>query len=105
MMSGPMLQALLEDRFKLKVHWETRDSGHLLWIPDGDEAFDDGSHVLQFDLNDRVRLVGFKRQEEELYDRNSLVDLWLPSDAFYGTLTSWNSAFDREWRMSLQVSN
>ena len=28
MMSGPMLQALLEDRFKLKVHWETRQ-GHV----------------------------------------------------------------------------
>ena len=25
MMSGPMLQALLEDRFKLRVHWETRE--------------------------------------------------------------------------------
>ena len=25
MMSGPMLQALLEDRFKVRIHWETRD--------------------------------------------------------------------------------
>jgi len=25
MMRGPMLQALLEERFKLKVHWETRE--------------------------------------------------------------------------------
>jgi bla regulator protein BlaR1 len=25
-MSGPMLQRLLEDRFKLKIHWETRES-------------------------------------------------------------------------------
>ena len=25
MMMGPMLQIILEDRFKLKVHWETRE--------------------------------------------------------------------------------
>jgi uncharacterized protein (TIGR03435 family) len=26
-MQGPMLQAILEDRFKMKVHWETREIG------------------------------------------------------------------------------
>lgn len=31
----------------------------LLWAPDGDEAFDDGSYVLQLDLDDQVRLIGF----------------------------------------------
>jgi hypothetical protein len=28
-----------------------------MWAPDGDEAFDDGSYVLQFDVKDRVRLA------------------------------------------------
>jgi len=32
-------------------------SRHLIWAPDGDEAFDDGSSVLQFDVGDRVRLI------------------------------------------------
>jgi hypothetical protein len=31
-------------------------SKSLVWAPDGDEAFDDGSYVLQFDVGDRVRL-------------------------------------------------
>src|SRR6266700_1875408 len=36
-------------------------SNSLVWAPDGDEAFDDGSYVLQFDVGDRVRLIAFKR--------------------------------------------
>jgi hypothetical protein len=35
-------------------------SSHLMWAPDGDEAFDDGSYLLQFDVGDRVRLIAFK---------------------------------------------
>ena len=34
------------------------DSGDIQWAPDGDEAFDDGSFVLQFDVEDRVRVIG-----------------------------------------------
>src|ERR1700730_9047249 len=41
-----------EDRFA-----EIVNSNRLVWAPDGDEAFDDGSYVLQFDVDDRVRLV------------------------------------------------
>lgn len=32
-------------------------SNHIVWAPDGDEAFDDGSYVLQFDTRDGVRLI------------------------------------------------
>src|SRR5262249_5900052 len=32
---------------------------NIVWAPDGDEAFDDGSHILQFDIGDRVRLIAF----------------------------------------------
>jgi hypothetical protein len=32
----------------------------LVGAPDADEAFDDGSHILQFDIGDQVRLVAFK---------------------------------------------
>jgi len=31
----------------------------IIWAPDGDEAFDDGGHVLQIDEEDRVRLIAF----------------------------------------------
>ena len=30
-------------------------TNRLTWAPDGDEAFDDGSYVLQFDVADQVR--------------------------------------------------
>jgi hypothetical protein len=33
------------------------------WAPDADEAFDDGSYVLQFDVDGRVRLIAFKIDE------------------------------------------
>ena len=36
----------------------------LVSAPDGDEAFDDGSYVLQFDVGDRVRLIAFKRPDQ-----------------------------------------
>ena len=29
----------------------------LVWAPDGDEAFDDDSYILQFDIDDRVRVI------------------------------------------------
>ena len=32
-------------------------SGHIQWAPDGDEAFDDSSYILQFDDGDQVRLL------------------------------------------------
>ncbi len=36
--------------------WDSK----LMWAPDGDEAFDDGSYVLQIDSGSLVRLIGFK---------------------------------------------
>ena len=34
------------------------NTNHIMWAPDGDQAFDDGSYVLHFDVGDRVRLSG-----------------------------------------------
>ena len=73
-------------------------SRELLWIPDGDEAFDDGSHVVQFDVKDQVRLVAFKRLDSEAYDPATLTDLWLSGDSFYGTLREWQEQFVKEWQ-------
>jgi Immunity protein 42 len=40
----------------------------LAWAPDGDEAFDDGSHVLQFDVDSRIRLIAFKNDDGYRHD-------------------------------------
>lgn len=67
------------------------------WAPDGDEAFDDGSHVLQFDVGDRVRLVAFRRSGVPLEEIASLSELWLPAEKYYGVLSAWLHAFEIEW--------
>lgn len=79
-------------------------SNHLAWAPDGDEAFDDWSHVLQFDLGNRVRLIGFRSLDEGYHhDPSTLADVWLSADAFYKTLQQWRDSFDAEWRGSTRI--
>jgi hypothetical protein len=75
---------------------QTLYSRSLVWAPDGDEAFDDSSYVLQFDVGDRVRLIAFKRPES-LVDPASLREVWLLSDGFYNVLGEWRDAFLAEW--------
>jgi immunity protein 42 of polymorphic toxin system len=69
----------------------------LLWAPDGDEAFDDGSYVLQLDQEDQVRLIGFKSNEHQPYDSSTLREATLPAKTFYGVLQEWASVFEAEW--------
>jgi hypothetical protein len=71
-------------------------SRRLAWVPDGDEAFDDGSYVLQFDVGDRVRLIAFKSRGEG-HDPATLVDVWLLAEDFYFVLQRWHDAFETEW--------
>ena len=101
-------------------HAEFKDcfySQKLEWSP-GDEEFDDGSSVFHFDLENRVRLIGFRlRRSEDDYpndpaipstyegefhryhhDPATLSDVWLEADKFYGILESWRDAFEAEWR-------
>jgi hypothetical protein len=93
------------------------------WNP-GDEAFDDGSGVLQFDVANGVRLIGYrlKRSEQDYphdpaiqsayawefhryqHDPATLSDVWLDSDTFYEILRRWRDAFEREWSDSAKVS-
>jgi hypothetical protein len=75
---------------------ETIRSSRLVWAPDGDEAFDDSSYVLQFDVDDRVRLIAFKRPDG-LVDPASVQEAWLPADIFYGILREWRESFMSEW--------
>jgi hypothetical protein len=72
-------------------------SNGLLWAPDGDAAFDDGSHVLQFDVGEKVRLIAFSRAINPIYDPESLRDTWLAADDFYGVLQNWRDSFKAEW--------
>ncbi len=76
----------------------------LLWAPDGDEAFDDGSYVLQFDLGEQVRVIAFQRGDGYVHERTSLRDIWLPSGDFYRVLEQWRDAFEAEWIAAPKIS-
>jgi hypothetical protein len=74
----------------------------------GDEAFDDGSYVLQFDVSNRVRLIGYKGGSRAIAYRHapgSLRDVWLSADAFYAVLQDWRDAFDAEWIAAPKIPN
>jgi hypothetical protein len=78
-------------------------SHHLAdWTPHGDEAFDDGSYVLQFDVDDRVRLIAYKSQGFS-YDPVTLSDVWLEAETFYGVLSRWHDAFEAEWAATAKI--
>ena len=79
-------------------------SSAIQWAPDGDEAFDDGSYVLQFDVQDRVRLIAFRSDESYLHVPSTLRDVWLPADEFYDVLQRWHGAFEREWNAMPKTS-
>ena len=76
-------------------------SNHLVWAPDGDEAFDDGSYVLQVECQDQVRLIAFMGTPDFLYDPRSLRDLRLSGDEFYTVLQGWHDGFNNEWKSAL----
>ena len=70
----------------------------LMWAPDGDEAFDDGSYILQIDSGSMVRLIGFRAQDEAPgFDPGSLEEVVIPESEFYGVLERWVSRFLSEW--------
>ena len=71
--------------------------GGLIWAPDGDEAFDDSSYVLQFDVGDWVRLIAFSRARDSLHDPESVREAWLTAEVFYGVLQNWYDRFLDEW--------
>lgn len=78
-------------------------SKHVRWAPDGDEAFDDGSYVLQLDVGERVRLIGFRSGDGYHHDPKTLSDIWLSAADYYGTLQQWRDAFVAEWESALEA--
>jgi len=77
----------------------------ITWAPDGDEAFDDSSYVLQFDSDEQVRLVAFKLGAEGRYDPSTLADLWIESDQFYEVLRRWSQDVLAEWKSLPKVKD
>lgn len=76
---------------------EAIDSAKIIWAPDGDSAFDDGSYVLQFDVDDKVRLIAFKSTPDGV---GMLSDIFVSSDVYYKILCEWTDKFEREWNLS-----
>jgi hypothetical protein len=75
-----------------------------VWAPDGDEAFDDWSHVLQFDVGGRVRLIGFRSNERGYHhDERTLADVWIDEGLFYRVLKQWRDAFLAEWECAPKI--
>jgi hypothetical protein len=70
----------------------------LAWAPDGDEAFDDGSYVLQLDVNDKARLIAFRCGNNGMHDPATLREIWLSSETYYSVLEQWRQAFETEWK-------
>jgi hypothetical protein len=78
-------------------------SNRIMWAPDGDEAFDDGSYILQFDVQDRVRLIAFKSGQDLPHDPATLTEAWLAADHFYDVLHRWQELFKAEWESMSKV--
>lgn len=73
----------------------------VIWAPDGDAAFDDGGHVLQFDVGSRVRLIAFANEAVQGGAVDAVVEEWLDADLFYDTMARWSEGFALEWTRKL----
>ena len=76
------------------------------WHRACDEAFDDGSSILLFDVGGRVRLIADKPSKLEYdyrHDPKTLCDTWLPADEYYGVLEQWRTAFASEWKATEKI--
>jgi hypothetical protein len=68
------------------------------WASSGEEAWDDGSVVLQFDVGTRVRLVAFKTDYvDSKTTYHTFTERYVESAEFYQVLSEWKAAFDAEW--------
>ncbi|SUC82802.1 Uncharacterised protein [Pannonibacter phragmitetus] len=69
----------------------------LIMAPDGDAAFDDGSHIVQFDCDNQVRLVAFRNPSLDSSEVHSIDELYIDSDEFYKILENWRDSFIYFW--------
>jgi hypothetical protein len=75
----------------------------ILMAPDGDAAFDDGGHVLQFDLGEQVRLIAFKNPDGDEAGVHAIVEVHMNTDDFYDILASWKEQFMTQWHSALMA--
>jgi Immunity protein 42 len=75
-------------------------SAEIILAPDGDEAFDDGSHVLQFDVGTDVRLIAFN----DTLRADSLTDVWMAAEHFYEIADEWQRRFEFEWKQLCKIT-
>lgn len=80
-------------------------SSEIVWAPDGDAAFDDGGHVLQFDVGDQVRLIAFINPTHRDDVASSLTEVWIGAEEFYGCLDQWQCQFQVEWMAAIRDSS
>jgi hypothetical protein len=78
-------------------------SANLIWAPDGDQAFDDGSYILHFDVGNRIRVVGFKASDNSTALPVNVTDIFMTADEFYSILDQWQRAFYSEWKASPKI--
>jgi hypothetical protein len=83
------------DRDSFCHHIQT---SRIQWAPDGDEAFDDSSYILQFDIGEQVRIIAFQCTQGLHHDPGTLREMWIPEEEFYGILREWQHAFLSEWK-------
>lgn len=85
----------LENFYELDQYRFTRliYDHRLLWAPDGDAAFDDGSRVLHFDIHPDVRLIGFRADEEHHPLPDTISDIIISADEYYSLLHEWQQRF------------
>jgi hypothetical protein len=71
---------------------DSLQSSGSIWAPDGDEAFDDGSHVLLFDVGSQVRIVAFVNTSPG--DLSSTIsEQYIDADLFYSIASAWKALF------------
>jgi hypothetical protein len=80
---------------------EALHANAIVWAPDGDEAFDDGSFILHFDIGSRVRLIAFTNAASNDDMLKTVSERWLEADIFYGILARWSGLFLEEWKSKL----
>ena len=77
---------------------DTIYNNKIIWAPDGDEAFDDGSYILHFDIVNKVRLIGFRCLNEYKCDIETLSDILVDANDFYSILNKWYELFISDWK-------
>jgi len=73
-------------------------AANCLW-PNSDEEFDDGSHILYFNLGNRIRLVAFKNDDCQLAD---LTEIMIDPEVFHDVLSRWLDCFNDQRHQALQ---